>query len=221
MARTPTPGGRDRLLASAGRLFEEHGVHTVGLQQIIDDCGCGKQMLYREFANKDDLVAAWLQECIDRWAAAVESATAPLADDPAGQLVAIVKVSADDATSSGFRGCPVRSTQAEFRDAAHPVHKIAVDHLTAVRKRLRDLAEQAGAADPAQLADRLMLVIDGLLTNGAILGTNGSAAAAIDLAADIVEVGTRRPESRHRDDGDSPRWAGTLRSGGCGRARRR
>jgi AcrR family transcriptional regulator len=153
-------------------------------------------MLYREFANKDDLVTAWLGECIDRWAAAVEEATEGLSGEPAAQLVAIVKVSAEDATKPGFRGCPIRSTQAEFRDAAHPVHKIAVDYLTAVRKRLRDLAEQAGAADPAQLADRLMLVIDGLLTNGAVLGTNGSAAAAIDLAADIVEAGIRRPRKQ-------------------------
>ena len=216
MARTPTPGGRDRLLASAGRLFEEHGVHTVGLQQIIDDCGCGKQMLYREFANKDDLVAAWLQRVHRPLGGGRGAGDGSLADDPAGQLVAIVKVSADDATSPGFRGCAVRSTQAEFRDAAHPVHKIAVDYLTAVRERLRDLAEQAGAADPAQLADRLMLVIDGLLTNGAVLGANGSAAAAVDLAADIVEVGTRRPRKPPPETttvtaqgGQEPRVGGT------------
>ena len=194
--RRPTPGGRERLLTSAGRLFEEHGVHAVGLQQIIDDCGCGKQMLYREFVNKDDLVAAWLGECIDRWTAAVEEATEGLSGDPAAQLVAIVKVSADDATKPGFRGCPIRSTQAEFRNAAHPAHKVAVDYLAALREQLRVLAEQAGAADSRQLADRLMLVIDGLLTNGAVLGTNGSAAAAVDLAADIVEAGTRRPPER-------------------------
>jgi AcrR family transcriptional regulator len=194
--RRPTPGGRERLLTSAGRLFEERGVHAVGLQQIIDDCGCGKQMLYREFANKDDLVTAWLGECIDRWAAAVDDATEGLSDDPAAQLVAIVKVSADDAITPGFRGCPVRSTYAEFRDAAHPVHDVAVDYLTAMRERLRDLAEQAGAADPAELADRLMLVIDGVVTNGAVLGANGSAAAAIELATDIVEAGTRPPRKR-------------------------
>jgi AcrR family transcriptional regulator len=156
------------------------------MQQIIDECGCGKNLLYREFPSKDDLVVAWLERCFAHWEASVDEVTAPLAGDPAAQLVAIVQLSADEAARPEFRGCPLRATNAEFKDAEHPARLASVSFLTRVRQRLLDLAVDAGAVDPAQLADRLMLVLDGLLTNAAVLGPTGASPAAVPLAGDIV-----------------------------------
>jgi AcrR family transcriptional regulator len=186
MARNPAPGTRDRILDSAARLFQEHGARAVGTQQIIDECGCGKKLLYGEFASKDDLVVAYLERCQREWTAVMDEATAPYADDPAGQLVALVGAAARQVAAPDFHGCPFRTTHAQFPDGAHPAHQVAVRHVKDLRARLHRLAKGARARDPRALADRLLLIIDGLYINGSMLGHRGAATAAVALADDLV-----------------------------------
>jgi AcrR family transcriptional regulator len=198
MARQRAPGARDRILDSAGRLFSEHGVRAVGMQQIIDECGCGKNLLYREFASKDDLVVAYLERCQQEWTAIMDEASRPFTADPAAQLVALVRAVVQQVEAPDFRACPFRTTHAAF-PGDHPAHRVTVRHVKNLRTRLRGLAKQASARDPNLLADRLMLIIDGLYINGAMLGRTGSTAAAVDLAKELVQEATvrpRRPRSR-------------------------
>src|SRR3990170_2389957 len=129
MARTPAPDARDRILDNAARLFYAHGVHAVGMQQLIDETQCGKNFVYREFASKDDLVVAWLERCQHEWRVKTDKLARSYAGDPAGQLVAMVRDAADEATEPDFRGCALRNTHAEFADADHPAHRVSVEHL--------------------------------------------------------------------------------------------
>lgn len=191
MPRKPAPGTRDRILDGAARLFQEHGARAVGTQQIIDECGCGKKLLYGEFATKDDLVVAYLERCQREWTATMDEATAPHAGDPARQLVALVSAAARQVTAPDFRGCPFRTAHAQFPDDTHPAHQVAVRHVKGLRARLRRLAKEAQVRDPRGLADRSLLIIDGLYTNGSILGRSGAAIAAVALADDVVRDATK------------------------------
>lgn len=191
MARKPTPGARERILDNAARLFYERGVHSVGLQQVIDECGCGKNLLYREFDSKDDLVVAWLERCRDDWRATVAEVIESHAGDPAAQLVAVVRSAADQLSCPvGYRGCALRNTHTEFPDPEHPAHRVSVEYLEELRALLHDLAQGTGAPAPGALADRIMLIIDGLLSNGAMLGSDGAASEAVSFAEDVVAAAT-------------------------------
>jgi hypothetical protein len=85
-----------------------------------------------------------------------------------------------------FHGCPFRTTHAQFPDDAHPAHRVAVQHVKDLRARLRRLARRAGTRDPGAVADRLMVIIDGLYINGSMLGRTSAATAAVALAEELV-----------------------------------
>ena len=189
MARKPAEGARERLLETASRLFYDHGVRAVGMQQIIDECGCGKSVLYREFSSKDDLVVAWLERCRLDWACTLARVADERPGDPRGQLIGIVRAVAADVSAPDYRGCALRNTYAEFPDRSHPAHQVSIEHVRAMRADLHRLAEQAGAEDPDTLAARVMLILDGLYTNGIALGGE-SAGTAVALADEVVRAAT-------------------------------
>jgi AcrR family transcriptional regulator len=192
MARKPAPGTRDRILDTATRLFYDHGVHAVGQQQLIEECGCGKNLLYREFASKDELVVAYLDRKARESEAIVAAAMAPYADDPAARTLAIVRSVAAQIATPGYRGCPFLNVHAEFPDPDHPVNRAAVAHRHTNLERFRQLAEQAGASNPAVLADRIMLIVDGMYANGAMQGGEATMAAAVAFAEEVVRAATAK-----------------------------
>ncbi|MEV6879539.1 TetR/AcrR family transcriptional regulator [Amycolatopsis sp. NPDC051128] len=188
MPRKPTPDARERILETATRLFNRYGVHAVGMQQIIDECGCGKNLLYSQFAGKDELVVAYLRRCSGDWDDIVAGARAA-ADGPAGQLVELVREVGARVNVPGTRGCPLRTTFAEFPEQAHPAHQVSMDHFVRVRTQLRELAAETSAPEPGRLADRIMFIIDGLYTNGPIFGDEGTK-TAVAFAEDVVRAET-------------------------------
>jgi len=172
----------------ASRLFLEHGVHPVGLQQIIDECGCGKNLLYRHFASKDELVVAYLRRCRQEWEAIIGQAIRQAGDDPARQLVAVVRAVASQVRDPGYRGCPFLNTHAEFRDPGHPAHLVAAGHFDALRRQLQELAGRARRPDAHGVAERILLIVYGLYSVGAVIGSQDTVPHAIALAEEAVRV---------------------------------
>ncbi|MFG2566270.1 TetR/AcrR family transcriptional regulator [Streptomyces sp. NPDC048567] len=182
MARKPAPGTRRRILTAASRLFSRQGVRAVGMQQLIDETGVGKSLLYREFASKDELVAAWIRDSDEEWWKAAAEVTGPHQGDPAGQILALLGFFYESVQSPEFYGCIYYNTSSEFRDPQYPGRVESVRHLRRLRDWLRDLGILAGASDAEDMADALMLVIGGLLNNGEVLGADGPARMAMPTA---------------------------------------
>jgi AcrR family transcriptional regulator len=187
MARRPAPDTRERILDAADRLFYAHGVNAIGVQQIVDECGLGKSLLYREFGGKDDLVAAYLDRRRGLWDRLLERELTPLAGDPAGQLVALARIAAEQTASPEYRGCPYRICDAELADRGHPAVAVTADYLSSVRDLVRQLAGQAGAADPDTLGERVWLIIEGLYASAAHPGGERAAEVAVALVQELVD----------------------------------
>jgi AcrR family transcriptional regulator len=191
MARKANPNAREHILDVAARLFAERGVHAVGMQQIIDEFGCGKNLLYREFGSKDDLIVAYLRRCAEHWTAIVDRACAAAPDDPPRQLVELVTAVAEEAAATGYRGCPLRNVYAEFPDPTHPANRAVVDFYQARMTFLHHLASQTNAPDPQVLAARINLLIDGIDASTPVLGPTTTTAARA-FAEEAVTTATRR-----------------------------
>ncbi len=113
---------------------------------------------------------------------------------PRDQILAIFDKVLARGDSEQFRGC-VMITLAEFPDPGLPAHRNAVSAKSWLRKSIGELTGRLGVDDPAELADHLTLVLEGLLASGQALGPDGPAKQARRLAESILPAATPRPDS--------------------------
>ena len=180
---------RDRLLAAAGELFYEHGVHTVGIDTIIERAGVAKASLYNTFGSKDELVRAYLEA---RHVARRARLTAEIErhEDPKDRLLAIFDVLATTVAQPDFRGCAFANAVAESELAS-----TAADVTRGVRRWLLDtiveLTTALGVGDPAALARQLTLLYDGALAQSRLDPSPAAAEAAKAAANELVDAALR------------------------------
>ena len=177
------PSARERLLAAANELFYNEGVHTVGIDRVIEQAGVAKASLYNTFGSKDELVRAYLEtrqvsvtqrimQAVDRY------------DTPRERLLAVFEGQGDLFAQPDYRGCAFARASAE----SHPgdlVEQAADNYRRWVRELLTELATQAGAPEPGVLARQLHLLYDGS-GQAARMDHDPAAAAAARSAASVL-----------------------------------
>jgi AcrR family transcriptional regulator len=154
-----TPSARERLLASANELFYNEGVQTLGIDRVIEHAGVAKATLYNLFGSKEGLVLAYLAARHDGTAARIAAAV-DRHRNSRRRLLAVFEAQAQVFAQPGFRGCAFVSAFAEA-PLGGLVAQASSDYRTWVRALFIDLAEQAGATDPPELARQLQIIFDG------------------------------------------------------------
>jgi len=185
---TPSPA-RDRILDAAFRLFYARGIRAVGVDLIIAESGVAKATFYKHFPAKDDLVVAYLDRVDGIWSGQLRAAAEAAGPDPADQLVGLFDALRTACRRDGYRGCAFINAAAESTPGT-PVHDRTLAHKAAVRAWVRELAAEAGAADPEGLARSLTLLLDGGLASGALDADPDAAARASSSARLLVDACT-------------------------------
>src|SRR5256885_5912740 len=145
----------DKVFEVASELFYSQSIRGVGVETIVKEAGVAKISLYRNFASKDDLIVAYLDNRNTDYWRSVDRIVAKHKDDPRAQLRALIGHVADRATTPGYRGCPFINYAAEFPDADHPGHRLVDANKREMLRRLVGLADAIGAPPSPQLADAL------------------------------------------------------------------
>ncbi|GAB3592296.1 TetR family transcriptional regulator [Angustibacter peucedani] len=164
--RRPSPA-RERILATADRLFYDEGIHAVGIQRIVAEAGVTRVTLYRHFPSKDDLVAGYLGRRSEFDHRQVDGIVQSHADDPRRALTELATALTRDDFAAVRRGCPFINACAEF-DASHPTREYALDIRRWVTDRLEELLVRVGHRTPRATAEQLMMVRTGAVVSGAL-----------------------------------------------------
>jgi AcrR family transcriptional regulator len=179
------PSARERLLAAANELFYTEGVHTVGIDRVIEQAGVAKASLYSTFGSKDELVGAYLES---RHASTTGQITHALGRyrTPRDRLLGAFDAQGELFAEPGFRGCAFVSASAESPSDA--VEKAAADYRGWVRDLFTDLAREAGVPDPEGLARQLHLLYDGASLSARMDHDPSAAVAARTAAATLLDA---------------------------------
>ena len=184
MPRPADPTARDRILRAATKLFYERGVHDVGMNELVEAAGTGKNVLYRHFPGKDELVLAYLEAFALRLDAQMDDATAGLPPDEA--LVALARYVSGQVSHRGYRGCPFRNYLRETRDTKGPSGRFALAQVRGLRRRIERLGAELGADEPEVLAERVWLVLEGVYAATPYPERARLAESSVAFVADLV-----------------------------------
>jgi AcrR family transcriptional regulator len=176
---------REHVLQVAHDLFYWQGIRAVGVDRIAAEAGVAPTTLYRLFASKDDLVAAYVERADLGYREWFDAATRD--GTPRERIVSLFDALVVQTQPDRCRGCPFQMALTEFPDPEVPAHRNAAANKAWVRRRLGELtAELAGVPDPEALADRLALLMEGVYASVQALGSNGPARDARGFAEAIL-----------------------------------
>jgi len=178
---------RERLLAAAEELFYEEGVHTVGIDRVIERAGVAKATLYSAFGSKDELVRAYLVRHSQTWQGRLTSGLATRFTMPRERLLGVFDLLGERIAEPDFRGCAFVNASAEARPGS-PIEPVCHESRGWVTDLFTDLARQAGVAEPGSLARQLSLLYHGATLSGWMDRDAAAAATARAAAVTLLDA---------------------------------
>jgi len=178
---------RDRLLAAAIELFYEEGVHSVGIDRVIERDGVAKASLYSTFGSKEGLVRAYLssraetrRQRIEKWLARH--------DHPRDRVLAIFDALGEVIALPAFRGCAFMNASAEGPRRDTPVSQVCADARAWQRDLVVGLLRELGVADPETLGRQIQALYDGATIAAAMDRDLGAAVTARAAASVLLDA---------------------------------
>jgi AcrR family transcriptional regulator len=147
---------KDRILATADRLFYQQGIRAIGVDTIAAEAGISKRTLYNHFPSKDVLIAAYLERRIAMLPSASQR-------PPLQQILRTFDKLERSFSGENFRGCPFINAVTELGDSDPEVKGIALGYKEARRAWFRERLQALNARNPNELAMQLSILLDGAI----------------------------------------------------------
>jgi AcrR family transcriptional regulator len=177
---------RERLLRAADELFYAEGINTVGIDRVIEHAGVAKATLYSAFGSKDELIRAYLMRRHERRVARIERHRGRH-EEPRARMLAVFDALHELITGPDWHGCPFLSATGEARTdtTVKEVASITWDYTLAC---FVEDATALGVADPAELAERLVVVYEGAVVATQVKNDRAAAQRARSIAEMVIDA---------------------------------
>jgi AcrR family transcriptional regulator len=183
----PQKPAKERIASAANRLFLQYGMN-ISLRQIAHFAGTQMSVVVKYYGSFERLQADFLQslfrEMDDSWREAEKG----YAGDPEAQLrcwIYYVEIQCDEYSS------PQWQLARAAAQMAYPIKQglpLQIDHYRqAERRKIADKCTQAKLRDPGDLADKIVLLIEGARNERGCYGFGGPL-QKLGLAADDLMV---------------------------------
>lgn len=184
---------RDKILETAGDLFQQRGYTGVGINEIIQTAEVSKAGFYQNFESKENLCIQWLRETHTRSLRRHQDILE--ADRPSQEKIKNYFDSlADFMKCRNFRGCPFSNTASVIDAESQRIHTEIESHKIFIREFFIDLATGCrSTTDADSLGSHLFLLYSGAATEAQNLRTDWPIKTASKIAIQLADS-TSSPE---------------------------
>ncbi|WP_246028884.1 TetR/AcrR family transcriptional regulator [Litorilituus sediminis] len=184
---------RDLLLNTALKLFYQHGINSIGVNEVIKVSGVAKKTLYSHFSGKEALIMAALEQRHDTFITWLENKLAKSSNDD--ELIQALFgalqnwFEGNETVLGDFRGCFFINSSAEFSDPQSDVFRYCSYHKAQVQQLIKSKLSQ----DSPELLNAICLLKEGAITTAYM---TGKSADVIQTCVDILQQLAHKPSNR-------------------------
>jgi AcrR family transcriptional regulator len=175
----PALPARDRILATAYRLFYREGIRATGIDRVIAEAGVTKVTFYRHFPSKDALILTFLDLRHQRWMEWFLDALERHGGNR--RRPAVVSAIEEWLTAESFRGCAFINSVNEIGAELPEVHAITAQHKADMVAAIK--ATLPPGANRSRTALALGMAIDGAIVQAQYQRDATSAVKALAMIA--------------------------------------
>lgn len=185
-ARSLGRGARARILATARELFTNPGINATGIAEIVEQARVSRRTLYQHFASKDELIIAYLRELAADPDADPQRVLERADLTPRARLLEMFATLTDGPRP--LRGDRFLAAAVELADPRHPARRLIARRQAELAGQLGELCREAGARQPEQLGERLLVLYAGASASVLAADDPAPAAEATAIARLLLET---------------------------------
>ena len=154
-------GLREKIITTAGNLFQTQGINSTGVDTIVAVAGTTKMTLYKYFGSKESLILEVLKKGHQDFQSWLNDKLSSNTKQPSEKLQKLFDYIEEWVTAPEFNGVGFIKASAEFPKEDSPVHQLSSQQSQQFRQYIHHLATEANIKDAEGLALQLSLIFEG------------------------------------------------------------